>query len=29
MPRSVTNPVPLGSSWQSAVGTWVWVPHTA
>ena len=29
MPRSVTKPVPRGRIWQSAVGTWVWVPHTA
>ena len=29
MPRSVTKPNPLGSTWQSAVGTWVWVPQTA
>ena len=29
MPRSVRKPVPLGSTRPSAVGTWVWVPHTA
>ena len=29
IPRSVINPVPWGRICPSAVGTWVWVPHTA
>ena len=27
IPRSVQNPSPWGNTRQSAVGTWVWVPH--